>query len=89
MYEFFTIQEVRKQGVGQKLYTALVDALKENECELIFLTTLRDSAAYKLYLKNNLIDLKDLAVMIGRIQVVQDIMNTLEAAYYAKRNFIE
>ncbi len=67
MYEFFTIEEVRRQGVGQQLYDILVEALKEKECELIFLTTKRDSAAYKLYLKNKLIDLSASAVMIGRI----------------------
>ncbi len=67
LYEFFVIEEARNQGLGQKLYNSFTEELRKNNCKTIFLTTNRDSAAYKFYLKNNLFDIKSSAVIFGKI----------------------
>ena len=61
LYEFFVSDTYRGKGVAKKLYETTINELKVLGVSGAFFTTLRDSAAYKFYIKEGAWDLKDSA----------------------------
>ncbi|MFR7349037.1 GNAT family N-acetyltransferase [Peptoniphilus sp.] len=61
LYEFFVSDEYRGKGIAKKLYERTMSKLKEQGVSGAFFTTIRNSAAYKFYIKEGALDLEDAA----------------------------
>ncbi|WP_311564433.1 GNAT family N-acetyltransferase [Peptoniphilus duerdenii] len=61
LYEFFVSDKYRGKGVSKKLYEKTMSELKKEGVSGAFFTTIRNSAAYKFYIKEGAWDLEDSA----------------------------
>ncbi|MGI6782168.1 MAG: GNAT family N-acetyltransferase [Acholeplasmataceae bacterium] len=61
--EMFVVSNMRRKGIGSRLYLAAKEELKQMGVSGAFFTTIKNTQAYHFYLKHGAIDLETGSVM--------------------------